>query len=392
MRISSASALGAARLRAQDGVNDRLRVGTIGTGGRGTYLTEQFKEIGAEVAAVCDVYKPNLERGLKAASTGAKGYNDYRRMLDDSNLDAVVIATPDHWHARMVIDAVCAGKDVYVEKPLCHEIPEGLEIVKAVRETKRIVQVGTQRRSSPLFTEAKGIVDSGELGVVRLVTSQWMNYQAGLSNRKLDGELDWNQWLGPAPARELDPVRFFNWYYFWDYSGGLLVGQAAHIVDCIQWFMNAGAPMAVTCTGGRVDLQGAEIPETATMAMEFSENFLATFTIGYKAMRYHWSQDQWKQFHGDKARLDMMREGYAFYQQSSRVIEKPTREKQELGSFEPATRAHIRNFLECVRTRQEPNAPVEAGLNAAIALAMALDSMRSGKRLRWNAATQQVEG
>ncbi|MCW5962621.1 MAG: Gfo/Idh/MocA family oxidoreductase [Bryobacterales bacterium] len=371
--------------------SDRVRVGVIGSGGRGAYLTAQFKEVGAEMSAVCDVYEPNLQRGLAAASTGAKAFSDYRRLLDDRSIDAVIVSTPDHWHAQMVIDAVRAGKDVYVEKPLCHTIPEGFAMVAATRETRRIVQVGTQRRSSPLFQEGKSIVDSGVLGDVRLVTSQWMNHQASLSSRPLAGALDWKQWLGPAPAREPDATRFFNWYYFWDYSGGLLIGQAAHIVDCIQWFLNAGAPSAVTCSGGQVELEGAEIPETASMILEFSENFLATFTIGYKAMRYHWSQDQIKQFHGDKARFDMMREGYALYPQSSQVMERPSREKTELGSFEPATRAHIRNFLDCCRTREEPNAPVEAGLNTAIALTMSLESLRGGRRIRWNPATRSTE-
>jgi predicted dehydrogenase len=391
VQLSGAYGLGTAALGAQNPPNEGIRVGIIGSGGRGSYLTAQFKEVGAEMAAVCDVYEANLQRGLAAASTGAKSYTDYRKMLDDSSLNAVIVATPDHWHARMVIDAVNAGKDVYVEKPLCHTIAEGFEMVDAVRRTKRIVQVGTQRRSSPLFIEAKGIMDSGVLGNVRLVTSQWLNFQSSLRSRKLEGNLDWKQWLGSAPTREVDPMRFFNWYYYWDYSGGLLIGQAAHIVDCIQWFMNAGAPLAVTCTGGKVDLEGAEIPETASMAIEFPENFLAIFTLGYKAMPYHWSQDQVKQFHGTAARFDMMREGYELYMQSSKRIEKPTREKLELGSFEPASRSHIRNFLDCVKSREEPNAPVEGGLNTAIALTMSLESLRSGRRVRWNPTTRKTE-
>ena len=229
--------------------NERLRAGIIGAGGRGRYLIGQFKEAGAEVAAVCDVYEPNLEAGLKEASTGARAFTDYRRLLDDKSLDAVIVATPDHWHARMVIDAVEAGKDVYVEKPLAHTIDEGFRIIEAVRRTRRVVQVGMQRRSAELFLQAKKIMDEGRLGDIRLVTSAWYNNQASLSDRKLAGDLDWKQWLGSAPDRPVDPLRFFNWYYFWDYSGGLLVGQAAHIVDCIQWFMNSKAPLAVTCTG-----------------------------------------------------------------------------------------------------------------------------------------------
>src|SRR4051794_25872808 len=231
------------------GANDRLRAGIIGAGGRGRYVTSQFKEAGTEVGAVCDIYEPNLQAGLKEASTGARPFRDYRRMLEDKSLDAVIVATPDHWHARMVIDAVEAGKDVYVEKPLAHKIDEGFAIIGAVRRTKRVVQVGMQRRSAELFQAARELV--APLGEIRLVTSAWYNNQASLSARKLEGDLDWKQWLGTTPERPVDALRFFNWYYFWDYSGGLLIGQAAHIVDCIQWFMNSKAPLAVSCAGVR---------------------------------------------------------------------------------------------------------------------------------------------
>jgi len=375
------------------GANERIRTGIIGAGGRGRYLTGQFKEIGAEMAAVCDIYEPNLQAGLKEANTGAKSFHDYRKLLDDKSIDAVIVATPDHWHARMVIDAVEAGKDVYVEKPMAHKIPETYAIIEAVRRTKRVVQVGMQRRSAEMFLEGKKIMDSGQLGDIRLVTSAWYNYQASLNNRKLAGELDWKQWLGNAPDRPADPMRFFNWYYFYDYSGGLLVGQAAHIVDCIQWFMNSKAPLAVTCTGGKVNLPGAEIPETATIAIEYPEDYLATFTLGYKAMQYSPFDDQIKQFHGSKARFDVGREWYSLYPEQKTAIDlKASEEKKKPGSFSSAAPSHIRNFLDCIRTRKDPNAPVEAGQGTAIVLAMAMDSLRSGKRLKWNAQTRQVEG
>ena len=155
------------------GANDRIRAGIIGSGGRGRYLPGEFKEIGAEMAAVCDIYEPNLQHGLNFASTGAKSYRNYRHMLKDKSLDIVIVATPDHWHAHMVIDAVTAGKDVYVEKPMAHKIDEGFDVVAAVRHTGRIVQVGTERRSAEMFLEAKRIMDSGKLGEIRLVTSSW---------------------------------------------------------------------------------------------------------------------------------------------------------------------------------------------------------------------------
>lgn len=373
------------------GANDRLRVGIIGAGGRGRYLTAQFKELGANMAAVCDVYEPNLQAGLKEASTGAKSFREYRKLLDDPAIEAVIVATPDHWHARMVIDAVEAGKDVYVEKPMTHTIDDGFAMIEAVRRTKRIVQVGTQRRSAEMFLDAKKVFDSGPVGTVRLVTSAWFNNQKSLTNRTFTGELDWNQWLGTAPKRDPDPVRFFNWYWFWDYSGGLLIGQAAHVVDAIMWFMNSKAPSAVTCTGGKIHLPGVQVPETATIAIEFPEDYLATFTLGYKAMVYNPCNDQYKNFHGDKARLDVGREYYSLYPESKSVDMKPSIDVKKPGSFGQAAPSHIRNFMDCVRTRNEPNAPVEAGQGTAIVLCMAMQSLREGRRLRWNAQTRKVE-
>ncbi len=374
------------------GANERLRAGLIGAGGRGRLLAAEFKELGAEVAAVCDVYEPNLQAGLRTASSGARAHRDYRRLLEDPSLDAVIVATPDHWHAQMVIDAVEAGKDVYVEKPLAHTIEEGFRIIEAVRRTRRVVQVGTQRRSFDLFQEAKGVVDSGKLGPVRLVNSWWLNRTVSLRAGKLEGELDWERWLGPAPKRPFDPVRFFNWYWFWDYSGGLLIGQAAHVIDAIQWFMNSSHPVAVSCAGAPPGIPGAEVPETCTMAVEYPENYLAVFTLGYQAMRYHPFHDQLIQLHGTKARLDVGRESYALYPESNAVELQPSIEMRKPGSFAAATRAHIRNFLDCVRTRAEPNATVEMGQATNIVLCMAMEALRRGRRLRWNPALRRMEG
>ena len=324
----------AAPLAADDA---QRRVGVIGSGGRGRFLIDQFKEVGATVAAVCDIYQPNLRRGVAAASSGAASFEDYRKLLEDRSLQAVVIATPDHWHARMAIDAVEAGKDVYLEKPLAHTVDEGFALIDAVRRTRRILQVGTQRRSAEMFQQARGRLHPSELGEVRLVTSMWLNNQSGLTSRALEGPLDWKQWLGSAPKRDVDEMRFFNWYYFWDYSGGLLVGQAAHIVDAIQWFMDSRHPVAVTCIGGKPNLDGAEVPETANLTIEYPENYLATFTLGYKAMRYNPYNDQIVQFHGSKARLDLGRESYAIYPQSDAIEMKTSVEVKQPGSFGAAT-------------------------------------------------------
>jgi predicted dehydrogenase len=373
------------------GANEKIRAAVIGSGGRGRYLTAQFKELGVDMAAVCDVYEPNLQAGLKVASTGAKPYDNYKRLLEDKTIDAVIVATPDHWHAQMVVDAVHAGKDVYVEKPLAHTIEDGFRMVEAVRRTRRVVQVGTQRRSFDLFQDAKLVMDSGEVGEVRLVNSWWVNHAGAIRDRKLEGKLNWEQWLGSAPKRELDPKRFFSWYWFWDYSGGMMVGQAAHIIDAIHWLMNSSFPTAVTCAAGRVNVDGAQVSETTSMAIEYPENYLAVFTVGYKAMRYNRFNDQLKQFHGFKARFDVGREGYALYPQSREIDMRPKLEVRRPGSFEPATRAHIRNFIDCIHSRKDPNATIEMGQSTNIVLCMAMQALRSGRRLRWNQAARRVE-
>jgi predicted dehydrogenase len=366
------------------GSNDRLRAGIIGAGGRGRLLMEEFKEAGAEVTAVCDVYEPNLLAG-QAAAPGSKAYGDYRRMLEDNSIDVVIIATPDHWHCTMAIDAVQAGKDVYLEKPMAHAIDEGFRLIDAVRRTKRVVQIGSQRRSFDLFMEAKKIVDSGALGEVRLVNSWWMDTTPrALPRRELKGKLDWESWLGPARKREFDPLRFFSWGWFLDYGGGYLAGQAVHIVDAISWMMNSTYPLAVS-SAGRFDLKGAEYPETGSMTLEYPD-YLAVFTLSYKAMRYRTPVDQLKQFHGSKARFDLGREAFALYPEDRLALDlKPSIAKRVPNGFNAATRAHILNFLDCVRRRRDPNATVEHGQAASVVRSMAIEAQRAGRRVRFDA-------
>jgi predicted dehydrogenase len=265
-------------------------------------------------------------------------------------------------------------------------------MIEATRRTKRIVQVGTQRRSFDLFLDAKKIFDSGVCGSVKLVNSWWMNNTSSFRKAKIEGNLDWKQWLGTAPPREMSADRFFNWYWYWDYSGGLLVGQAAHVVDAIHWFMNSTYPLAVTASGMKPNIPGAEVPETCTMTVEHP-NYFAVFTLGYQAMRYASQDDQLKQFHGDKARFDVGREGYALFKENPKAARlDPNPERREPGSFNRAARQHIRNFLDCVKSRREPNAPVEAGQYTNVALCMAMESLKTGRRMRFNAQTRKMEG
>ncbi len=371
---------------------ERLGIGFIGCGGRGRTLMEYFlKRKDVEVRAVCDVYDPRLKAAAQAASPTAAPYADYRELLERKEIDAVVVATPDHWHARMVIDAAEAGKDAYVEKPLCHTVDEGFAMVEAVARTKRIVQVGTQRRSYPLFLEGKKVFDSGRCGKVRLVTSWWYNQQMSLGKGKLEGKLDWEKWLGSAEKRPVDELRFFNWYYFWDYSGGLMVGQAAHMIDAINMILGSKYPTAVTAAATRTHLEGAEVPETTNMAIEHGDAFLAVFTLGYQAMVYLPPHDLLAQFHGLNARFDIGRESFALYPAQLERELKPETKREMFGTFPEATAQHIENFIDCVRSRKQPNAPVEVANHTNVALCMAMESIKTGRRIRFDLEKRRME-
>jgi predicted dehydrogenase len=375
------------------GAADKLGVGFIGCGGRGRTLMDQYimKRPDCEVRGVCDVYEPRLKAAQAAASPTAAAYADHRALVERPEIDLVVIASPDHWHARHVIDACEAGKDAYVEKPLCHTIDEGFAMMEAVARTKRIVQVGTQRRSYTLFLEGKKVFNSGRCGTVRLVTSWWYNQTLALSRGKLDGKLDWEKWLGSAEKRPLDELRFFNWYYFWDYSGGLMVGQAAHVIDAINMILGTRYPTAVTAAATRTHLDGAEVPETTNLAIEYGDEILAVFTLGYSAMVYDPPHDLHKQFHGLNARFDIGRESFALYPAQRGRELKPEVQKEMFGTFPGATAEHIENFIACVRSRQQPNATVEIGNHTNVALCMAMESMRTKRRVRFDLEKRRME-
>lgn len=368
---------------------DRLNVGVIGPGGRGRFLMERFaKEAGVRLVAVCDVYEPNLEAGLSLAQGQAKSYRRYQELLSDKNVDIVIIATPEHWHAKMLLDALAAGKDVYVEKPLCHTPEQGVELMQAARNSRQIVQVGMQRRSYPLYLKARDICAAGTLGNVRLVRTWWINNNLKRGpDAKLTGPLDWEQWQGPAPHRPMTLDRFRNWRNYRDYAGGIVADQGAHIYDGIHLIRGVGFPMAVNASAGKVHSTEGDTPETVVVAAEYPEDFLGVFTINYAGMHYPTRIDQLNQFDGDEARMDVGRELLAVYPQAA----PDTPSIRETGSFDAASDDHIRNFLECVRTRRQPNATVEKGFQAALVIQMANLSLEKGRRIRWNAQTQKVE-
>ena len=372
---------------------DQVVLGVIGSGGRGTLVMSTFqKDAAVRVGAICDVFEPNLERALSVASKAGsqpKAYRSYKELLADKDIQAVLIATPEHWHYQMVMDALAAGKDVYVEKPLCQTPVEGAALVEAEKKTKSIVQVGMQRRSYDLYQEGRGIVASGELGTVRMVRSWWLNNYLGPAATKLDGKLDWEQWQGPAPRRAFDPNRFRNWRYYSDYAGGILADQGAHVFDGIHMLMNASYPVAVTAAAGKPHKQGVDMPESVVATAEYPEDFIGVFSINYAAMQYRTRNDQLNQLDGDRARMDIGREELRVYRKGAEDV--AAIEKKSEKGFGYATDLHVQNFLECVRTRKTPTAPMKLAFQAALVVQMANLSLKSGRRMRWNAATNKVE-
>lgn len=338
------------------------------------------------MVAVADVFEPNLEAGLSLAK-GARAYRNYQDLLANKEIDVVIIATPEHWHHQMLLDSLAAGKDVYVEKPLCQRPEQGVELIVAARQSKSIVQVGMQRRSYDLYLKARDIRASGALGSVRLVRSWWINNNLSEPATELTGRLDWEQWQGPAPHHRIDPDRFYHWRNYSDYSGGIMADQGAHIFDGIHLIQGVGFPSAVNASAGRVHSSKSDTPETVIVAAEYPEDCVAVFTINYAGMHYPSRLDQLNQFDGDQARMDVGREFVSVYTQTQ--PESP--ESTITGSFSEATNAHVRNFLDCVRTRTPPNAPVEKGFQAVLVAQLANQSLRQGRRIRWNASTRRAE-
>ena len=371
---------------------DQVSLGVIGSGSRGTFVMTVFqKDPAVRVAAICDVYETNLEKAASTAGTKPKLYRNYKALLDDKDIQAVLIATPEHWHAQMVLDALAAGKDIYVEKPLCHTPEEGVKLVEAEKKSKSIVQVGMQRRSYDLYQEGRDLVAAGKLGKVRMVRSWWLNnYLGGTVATKLDGSLDWEQWQGPAPHRPFDANRFRQWRFYTDYSGGILADQGAHVFDGIHMLMGAGYPAAVNASAGVPHKPGVDQPESVVAIAEYREDFIAAFSVNYAAMQYKLRNDQSNQLDGDLARMDIGREELKVLPKGNEDEPSITR-KSERG-FGYATDLHVQNFVECVRSRKEPTAPMRIAFQAALVVQMANLSLKQGRRLRWNAVAGRVEG
>ena len=360
------------------GANDKVSYAVIATGGRGRYLNRMFQKLGAQCVAVCDVYEPNVEAALKD-SPDAKPYGDYHELLDkERSIDAVVIGSPDHQHCPMLMAALDAKKDVYLEKPLSKSLEESVKMIHAVRKSKQVVQVGMQRRSAPAIWKAKKLVEDGILGRVTLVKPQWhWNVAQKLDNSPLPGKLDWPRFLGSAKKRDLEPMRFRRWRYFWDYAGGNMTDQGTHLMDVVQWFMESGPPKSAVCQGFVAKMEGAEHPDVFSAVFEFP-NFLATWTLDYaNSFQNGWSIT----FMGDKATMILDEAGYRVYAEPWKKDAEPIHEELAPVPVE----AHIENFFESMKSRKDPNCTVEIAANAVAGPHLANVAMVKGKQMKLQA-------
>ena len=399
------------------GANDRVPVGFIGYGLIGAQHVHDFKaQPDVDIVALSDVYQPRLEQGVAAAGNGprVRSYRDFRRLLDDRAVQAVVVSTPDHWHALMTMMACAAGKDVYVEKPMTLFIAEGRWMTRVARRHNRVVQVGTQQRSGPHYQHARELIRAGYIGkVVSARMGAYRNIMPGFGvpEGAQPNDLDYDLWLGPAPARVYAPHRsLYHFRWFWDYSGGQMTNLGAHEIDIVQWTMGFQGPSAVSSSGGRFAVaDDGETPDTQDALFE------------YPGMTASWSHREAAagsrrgyglEFFGTKGSLFVNRAGFEVFPDMKQdpVALIPTFQGQPGGGpkraetkpepwIEPRKEAgnsgeqfglHARNFLDCVKSRQRPVADVEDGHRTAVACHLANLSLRLGRKLKWDPEQESI--
>ena len=390
---ASAAALGGLAPVEALGANDKIRVGILGTGHRAQYVANIFAQQPAvEIVAICDVYGPRRQEGLKLAVPSATATDDYRAVLDRKDVDAVIIGSPDHWHKQMLIDAVRAGKDAYCEKPIIHSIAEGPEIVKAVGETGRIVQTGTQQRSWDHYQLGKQIVDSGKLGKITFIHTYWyQNYNSNKSWTTFhpidQSQLEWKKFLGEAPDQPFTAEKFAWWRFYWNFGGGILTDLLTHWIDVIQWYMNEPAPKTATTTG-ELYLKNWQCPDTITAVYEYPGNFTVAFTGALNNS----IDDGGIEFRGTEATLKIDRSHLTVYPEGVKWAPSSLAPEPEIiaRSEYDGTIDHVKNFLDCVRTRKAPNAPVTVGFEAARASWIGNIALQRGLKTVWNAAEEKV--
>jgi predicted dehydrogenase len=386
--------------------SDRVRLGVIGAGGQGKADLAAFLKIPeVDVPALAEVDSTRLADGLRMAAEARgkapDGYVDFRRILERKDIDAVLVATPDHWHALAAILACQAGKDVYVEKPLATVIAEGRAMVSVARRTNRIVQVGTQQRSSSHFQDAVAFVRSGQLGRIRTVRAwAFLDWKGDIGNppdTPPPPELDYDMWLGPAPQRPYNKMRVHhNFRWCWDYSGGLQTDWGAHMIDVVLWAMGE-EPLSAMAAGGKLGFPNdiRETPDTQQSIIEFP-----SFTLLWEHMigcgMGPWQREHGCEFHGENGLLVVDRGGWEVVSETDR-FKQPERVKRMADKPRTAGTGdfhleHIKNFVSCIKSRQTPTGDVEIGHMSITVPHLANIAYRTKRRIQWDARAERIVG
>ncbi|MEO7145755.1 MAG: Gfo/Idh/MocA family oxidoreductase [Bryobacteraceae bacterium] len=397
------------------GANDRVHMGYIGVGNRGDQVHDAFLENGGnQTVAVCDLRDDYMDFAVQKSRTSPKKYKEYPALLSDKDVDAVVVATPDHWHALMFIDACNAGKDVYVEKPLSLTVVEGRKMVETAERTKRVVQVGTQRRSSPFLQEAAGFVRQGGIGRVTAarcynIRNEWPKGIGDPPDGKPPSAWEWDHWLGPAPMVPYDRNReFYKFRWFYNYSGGQLTNYGVHDVDMMRWCLGQDSPRSVTAIGGKYAVEDdREIPDTLEVLWEYDGPTLMSFSQynangapgnirnsemelrGTKGTMYI-TGNYWEVV-PEKipelavfARTPLDRVSERAYNPSRKTMIEP---KTVRGT--ESTVLHARNFLECVKSRNKCNADILTGHLSTSGTLIGNIANKTKSHLQWDAREER---
>lgn len=383
------------------GANEKIRLGFIGLGGRGSHHLRQFldyEEI--DITALSDAYLPHIERNADRVGHPVQKTQDFRRVLDNKDVDAVIVASPDHWHTLHAIYACQADKDVYVEKPMCHTIEEGKRLIKAVDHHNRVVMVGQQQRSAPQFQRAVEMVKNGDIGEVTSARciNMWPIFgylskgKEGIGNKENTSPpegLDYDMWLGPAPKRPYNPNRFLvNFYFFLDYSGGMLTAWGVHLFDIVMWAMGHDMKR-VSCIGGKYAHDDArDTPDTADVVFDtpgFTFSYSLRHGNGFPADPDEGNIDHGIYFYGDKATILVNR-------RHCKVYPEKDRSKVEIIPAVGGDTAHKRNFIDCIKSRKQPACTVRDGYYANLPGLLALISWQVDREIRWDPEKETIQG
>jgi predicted dehydrogenase len=422
LKGGAALAMSAASYRRVLGANDRVGLGFIGFGLIGKRHVLDFKaNPDADLVAVAEVHKGRLDEASSTMGGSPRAHGDFRRLLDEPDVDAVVVSTPDHWHALMTMMACASGKDVYVEKPLTLFVREGRWMVDVARRHGRVVQVGTQQRSGPHYQKARALIREGHIGrVVSVRMWSYRNIMPGFGSPP-DGEpppgFDYDSWLGPAPKRPYNPNRaLYHFRWHWDYSGGQMTNLGQHSLDIVHWILGASAPRAVSSSGGRFALKdNGETPDTQDALFEY-DGWTASWS--HREASRGAPPPNGLEFCGTRGSLTISRKGFVVTPDPEILAEAAVRRfggahpvggpdgtgdrgstvartqaiEDQSGDEYDQFRRHASGFLDAVRSRRDPISDLEGGHRVASACHLANLSLRVGRKLRWDADREAIVG